>query len=77
LHSAAYLSENADAIRHDWPRLPLPQSSERLATSAAVGLTDEAALALLGATTYDVYLRPPHRRPVAPPTPTRRQLPGR
>jgi hypothetical protein len=33
----AYLSENADGIRQDWPRVPLPASRERLLESAALG----------------------------------------
>ncbi|MCC9000750.1 MAG: DNA methyltransferase, partial [Candidatus Contendobacter sp.] len=37
LHSPAYQQENADALRQDWPRLPLPASHERLKTSAALG----------------------------------------
>ena len=27
-YSPAYLSENADGIRQDWPRIPLPDSKE-------------------------------------------------
>ncbi|MEQ8965332.1 MAG: type ISP restriction/modification enzyme [Azospirillaceae bacterium] len=36
-HSTAYAEENADALRLDWPRIPLPASAERLAASAALG----------------------------------------
>lgn len=36
-YSPAYLTENADGIRQDWPRVPLPQSSERLLASAELG----------------------------------------
>ena len=36
-YSPAYLSENADGIRKDWPRIPLPDKKEILETSAALG----------------------------------------
>jgi len=36
-NSPAYISENADGIRQDWPRIPLPDSREALLTSAALG----------------------------------------
>lgn len=36
-YSRAYLAENADGIRQDWPRIPLPHSKEALETSAALG----------------------------------------
>jgi hypothetical protein len=36
-YSPAYLSENADGIRQDWPRIPLPDTKETLLTSAALG----------------------------------------
>jgi predicted helicase len=32
--SPAYLQENQDGVRQDWPRVPLPDSSERLEASA-------------------------------------------
>lgn len=32
-----YLSENADVIRENWPRIPLPTSREVLMASAALG----------------------------------------
>jgi hypothetical protein len=35
--SQAYLSENGDGIRQDWPRIPLPGSKEALLASAALG----------------------------------------
>lgn len=35
--SPAYLEENADGIRKDWPRIPLPASLEQFQTSAALG----------------------------------------
>jgi len=36
-YSPAYLLENADGIRQDWPRVPLPSDRERLLASAALG----------------------------------------
>jgi hypothetical protein len=36
-YSQAYLSQNADGIRQDWPRVPLPKPKEVLAASAALG----------------------------------------
>ncbi|MDQ2732339.1 MAG: N-6 DNA methylase, partial [Armatimonadota bacterium] len=36
-YSPAYLSENADGIRGDWPRIPLPLTREALERSAALG----------------------------------------
>ncbi|MBN2129161.1 MAG: hypothetical protein JW741_06675 [Sedimentisphaerales bacterium] len=36
-YSPAYLSENADGIRRDWPRIPLPASRKALEASAALG----------------------------------------
>ncbi|HEX9990525.1 MAG TPA: type ISP restriction/modification enzyme [Chloroflexia bacterium] len=36
-YSPAYLAENADGIRQDWPRVPLPTSKEGLVRSAALG----------------------------------------
>jgi hypothetical protein len=36
-YSPAYLTENADGIRQDWPRLPLPDSKELLFASAELG----------------------------------------
>ncbi len=35
--SPAYLAENADGIRQDWPRVPLPDSKKTLAASAELG----------------------------------------
>ena len=35
--SPAYLSENADGIRQDWPRIPLPEGREALLASANLG----------------------------------------
>ena len=36
-YSPAYLSENADGIRRDWPRIPLPATAAALTASAALG----------------------------------------
>jgi hypothetical protein len=36
-YSPQYLRENADGIRQDWPRIPLPDSRETLAASAELG----------------------------------------
>ena len=36
-YSPAYLAENADGIRRDWPRVPLPDSRDALDASAALG----------------------------------------
>lgn len=36
-YSPAYLNENADGIRRDWPRIPLPAVRKTLETSAALG----------------------------------------
>ncbi len=36
-YSPAYLSENADGIRQDWPRVPLPATREALEASASLG----------------------------------------
>jgi len=36
-YSSAYLAENADGIRRDWPRIPLPDTRKALETSAALG----------------------------------------
>ena len=35
-YSPAYLRENADGIREDWPRIPLPDTKEALLASAAL-----------------------------------------
>ncbi|WP_312915564.1 type ISP restriction/modification enzyme [Candidatus Competibacter phosphatis] len=37
LHSFDYRCENTDAMRQDWPRIPLPTTKERLLTSAELG----------------------------------------
>ncbi len=36
-YSPAYLAENADGIRQDWPRIPLPGSKVMLVASAELG----------------------------------------
>ena len=36
-YSPAYLSDNADGIRENWPRIPLPASRAALLASAALG----------------------------------------
>jgi len=36
-YSLGYLSENADGIRSDWPRVPLPNTKLLLVTSAELG----------------------------------------
>jgi hypothetical protein len=36
-YSPAYLSENADGVRQDWPRIPLPASKASLLASAELG----------------------------------------
>jgi hypothetical protein len=36
-YSPAYLSENADGVRQDWPRIPLPKTKKTLMKSAELG----------------------------------------
>ena len=36
-YSPAYLEENADGIRQDWPRIPLPKTKKMLLESAELG----------------------------------------
>ena len=36
-YSPAYLKENLDALRQDWPRVPLPESKVALLASAVLG----------------------------------------
>lgn len=54
-YSPAYLSENADGIRGDWPRIPLPETRDALLASAALGRQVAALLdtetAVAGVTT--------------------------
>lgn len=37
LHAPAYRTENAGALKQDWPRIPLPATRERLLASAELG----------------------------------------
>jgi hypothetical protein len=37
LHALAYRTENAGALRQDWPRIPLPKAKDALIASAALG----------------------------------------
>jgi hypothetical protein len=57
-YSTAYLSENADGIRMDWPRVPLPASKQTLLASAALGEQSATLLdtehAVPGVTTGDI-----------------------
>ncbi len=43
-YSPEYLSEHADGIRRDWPRIPLPATREALQASAALGAQVAALL---------------------------------
>jgi hypothetical protein len=43
-YAPAWLSENADGIRQDWPRVPLPDSGNLLRSSAALGARVAALL---------------------------------
>ncbi len=43
-YSSLYLNANADGIRQDWPRIPLPATKELLAASAELGRTIAALL---------------------------------
>jgi hypothetical protein len=36
-YSPTYLTENADGVRNDWPRIPLPASRKMLEVSASLG----------------------------------------
>ncbi len=55
LHTPAYRTENAGALRQDWPRIPLPASKDLLLASAALGRNVAALLdtetAVVGVTT--------------------------
>jgi len=48
LHAPAYRGQNAEALRQDWPRIPLPQTKDLLLGSAALG--EEVAALLDGDT---------------------------
>ncbi len=54
-YSPAYLTENADGIRQDWPRIPLPANKDLLLASADLGRNVAALLdtetAVAGVTT--------------------------
>lgn len=43
-YSPAWLTENADGIRQDWPRVPLPNTADLLRASAALGARIAALL---------------------------------
>jgi hypothetical protein len=43
-YAPAWLAENADGIRQDWPRVPLPDSADLLRASAALGARVAALL---------------------------------
>jgi hypothetical protein len=43
-YAPAWLAENADGIRQDWPRVPLPDNADQLHTSAALGARVAALL---------------------------------
>jgi hypothetical protein len=47
-YSPAYLKENEDGIRQDWPRIPLPASREVLEGSARLGHAVAALLDIDG-----------------------------
>jgi hypothetical protein len=44
LHAPTYRSENAGALRQDWPRIPLPASADALVASADLGRVVAALL---------------------------------
>jgi Type ISP C-terminal specificity domain/N-6 DNA Methylase len=66
-YSPAYLSENADGIRQDWPRIPLPDSKELLLASAALG---RKIAALLDTETVAEAVGQPPLQKIAVPTRT-------
>ena len=43
-YAPAWLTENADGIRQDWPRVPLPDNADLLRASAALGARVAALL---------------------------------
>jgi hypothetical protein len=47
-HAPEYTRENADGIRGDWPRIPMPATRERLRSSAEIGRSVAALLNLDG-----------------------------
>ncbi len=58
-YSPAYLAENADGIRGDWPRVPLPAEGDALRRSAELGRVVAALLAYdpADASTHSTLLR--------------------
>ncbi|MBU1664115.1 MAG: N-6 DNA methylase [Gammaproteobacteria bacterium] len=66
LHSTVYRTENAGALRQDWPRIPLPAALATLTTSADLGRRVAALLdtetPLAGVTAGDIR---PELRPLA------------
>ncbi|HJX50220.1 MAG TPA: type ISP restriction/modification enzyme, partial [Candidatus Nanoarchaeia archaeon] len=50
-YSPSYMSENADGIRQDWPRIPLPDSADQLIASAKCGKKIAALLDVENAVT--------------------------
>jgi hypothetical protein len=60
-YSPAYLSENADGIRGDWPRVPLPTNADDLRRSAELG---RKVAALLAHDPADPSTNSPHLRGV-------------
>ena len=63
-YSPVYLSENADGVRQDWPRIPLPDSKETLLASAALG--KQIAALLDTETPYDAAVAALSSAPNAP-----------
>ncbi|HLJ35404.1 MAG TPA: type ISP restriction/modification enzyme, partial [Ktedonobacteraceae bacterium] len=67
-YAPSYLTENADGIRQDWPRIPLPATQSSLMASAASGKQVAALLdmenAVTGVTTGKI--RPELRQLAAP-----------
>ena len=53
LHAPAYATENASALRQDWPRVPLPATREALVASADLGRRVAALLDPEAATDAD------------------------
>jgi hypothetical protein len=77
-YSHAYLSENADGIRQDWPRIPLPKEKAVLLASASLGRqvaalldtetpVDDVTAGNIRADLKDIAVFPP-RRQQSPPT---------
>jgi Type ISP C-terminal specificity domain len=76
-YSPVYLTENADGIRQDWPRIPLPDSRELLLASSALGRQiaalldteapfDTAVAASLSHQTQDGGVKPPLQKIAVP-----------